>query len=203
MTYPIKAILLTIETAMTSSHLNNEQTNRRLHQLIAEIDGTSPSNTRDSISTAEAHVEKLLSRFLRWSCFGLLSLGLGFWGGSENARLRWSLRQPSDVQLLSVQGWRHDGTGVFYRWCQESCHSPRIYGGGVIKAFDVKCVDRPCGDILMRFNVRNTKGEVIDQLAFKEAGLQGETRRFLIESQNPDAASLELSEFTARAKDQG
>ncbi len=107
------------------------------------------------------------------------------------------------MQLLSAQGWRHDGTGVFYRWCQESCHEPQLYGGGVIKAFDVKCVDRPCGDITMRFDVLNVKGELIDQLAFKEAGLQGETRRFLIESQKPEAASLELSEFSARAKVQG
>jgi hypothetical protein len=35
---------------------------------------------------------------------------------------------------------------------------------------------------------------------FNEAGLQGETRRFLIESQKPEAASMELSEFSARAK---
>ncbi|WP_398331437.1 hypothetical protein [Vulcanococcus sp.] len=104
------------------------------------------------------------------------------------------------MQLLSAQGWRHDGTGVFYRWCQESCHAPQLYGGGVIKAFDVKCVDRPCGDITMRFDVLNAKGEVIDQLVFNEAGLQGETRRFLIESQKPEAASMELSEFSARAK---
>jgi hypothetical protein len=41
---------------------------------------------------------------------------------------------------------------------------------------------------------------VIDQLVFNEAGLQGETRRFLIESQKPEAASMELSEFSARAK---
>lgn len=185
---------------MTTIDLNNQQTRQKLHQLMAEIDGASPPNPRGSSSKAEDHVEQLLSGFLRWSCFGLLCLGLGFWVGSENARLRWSLRQPSDMQLLSVQGWRHDGTGVFYRWCQESCHAPRVYGGGVIKAFDVKCVERPCGDILMRFHVMNAKGEVIDQLAFKEAGLQGETRRFLIESQNPDAASLVLSEFNARAK---
>jgi hypothetical protein len=104
------------------------------------------------------------------------------------------------MQLLSAQGWRHDGTGVFYRWCQESCHAPQLYGGGVIKAFDVKCVDRPCGDIRMRFDVLNAKGEVIDQLVFNEVGLQGETRRFLIESQKLEAASLELSEFSARAK---
>jgi hypothetical protein len=52
----------------------------------------------------------------------------------------------------------------------------------------------------MRFNVLNAKGEVLDLITLQKDGLQGETRRFLIESQHPDAASLELSDFSARAK---
>jgi hypothetical protein len=143
------------------------------------------------------------SGLVRFACFGLLCLGLGFWAGAEHARLRWSGRQPSEREVLVAQGWRQDGTGVFYRWCQESCHVPRLYGGGVIKAFDVKCVDRPCGDIQMAFNVLDAKGAVIDQLTLSERGLRGETRRFLVESQRSEAASVELREFSARARVEG
>lgn len=185
---------------MAKANSDDQWNSRRLRQLMAEVDGSALPATPRSSTAVDAQDGELLSRLLRWSCFGLLCLGIGFWVGLENARLRLSLRQPSDMQLLFAQGWRHDGTGVFYRWCQESCHAPQLYGGGVIKAFDVKCVDRPCGDITMRFDVLNAKGEVIDQLVFNEVGLQGETRRFLIESQKLEAASLELSEFSARAK---
>ena len=173
----------------------------RLQQLMAEVDGHGALGKVSSAAVAhEAETARLLVVFTRWALFGFLCLGLGFWLGVESARLRWSSRQPSEPQLLAAQGWRHDGTGVFYRWCQEACHEPQIYGGGVIKAFEVKCVARPCGEILMRFNILNAKGEVVNLLTLQKEGLQGETRRFLIESQHPDAASLELSDFSARAK---
>jgi hypothetical protein len=164
-------------------------TSLRLQQLVAEVDGSRPAAPASGL--------------VRFACFGLLCLGLGFWAGAEHARLRWSGRQPSEREVLAAQGWRQDGTGVFYRWCNEPCHVPRLYGGGVIKAFDVKCVDRPCGDIQMAFNVLDAKGAVLDQLTLSERGVRGETRRFLVESQRPEAASLELREFSARARVEG
>jgi hypothetical protein len=182
---------------MTKESDNNLQ-NMRLRQLIAEVEGP-PKSTRKADFT-EREASNLLAAFLRWSIFGVLCLVAGYWAGNYNAKLLLSLRQPSEIQILNTQGWKQDGTGVFYRWCKEKCHTPRLYGGGVVQLFEVKCVDRPCGDIFMRFNVLNSKGEVVDQVLFKEKGLQGETRRFLVESQNSDATSLELSEFSARAR---
>lgn len=53
----------------------------------------------------------------------------------------------------------------------------------------------------MRFNVLNAKGQPIDEpIVLNEKGLQGEHRRFIIESQNPEAVSFELSDFKARAR---
>lgn len=183
------------------SHREGSLPSERLQQLIAEVDSHGATAQESAAAaTQELEAARLLSVFTRWALFGLLCFGVGFWFGGESARVRWSSRQPSEQQLLSAQGWRHDGTGVFYRWCQEACHEPQLYGGGVIKAFEVKCVTRPCGEILMRFNVLNAKGEVLDLITLQKDGLQSETRRFLIESQHPDAASLELSDFSARAK---
>ncbi|MFM7312981.1 MAG: hypothetical protein ACKO0M_07415 [Cyanobium sp.] len=52
----------------------------------------------------------------------------------------------------------------------------------------------------MSFNVLYSKGEVVDKLMMHEKGLQGETRRFFVESQSVEAVSLELSAFSARAR---
>jgi hypothetical protein len=51
---------------------------------------------------------------------------------------------------------------------------------------------------LLRFNVLNAKGQLFYELYFKESGLQGELRRFIVESQNQAAVSMEQSEFNAR-----
>ena len=173
---------------------------KRLQRLMAEVEGSGPARAKSSVNHADREAASLLLLLIRWTVFGFLCLGLGFWVGAQNAELRWASRQPSEKQLLTAQGWRNDGSGIFYRWCQDACHAPRLYGGGVIKAFEVKCVDRPCGDISMQFNVLNSKGEVIDQIHLKENGLQGETRRFFVESDRPEASSLELADFLARAK---
>lgn len=171
---------------------------RRLHQLMAEVEG--PAKSKRKPDSADTQTSRSLASFLRWSIFGLFCLGSGFWAGSFNAELRLSLGQPSEAQSLSSQGWRKDGTGIFYRWCLDNCHVPRLFGGGVLQVFEVKCVDRPCGDIHMEFNVLSAEGKVVDQISLREKGMQGETRRFYIESQQPDASSLELSQFSARAK---
>lgn len=172
--------------------------NKRLRQLLAEVEGSSQPTIRPE--SADRKQSTLPAVFLLWSLFGLLCLGSGFWIGSYNEKLRLSLQPPSETQLLTIQGWRKDGTGVFYRWCSDHCHAPRLYGGGVIQVFEVKCVDRPCGDLSMVFNVLNNNGQVIDSISLKDKGLQGETRRFLVESTLPAAVSLELSEFSARAR---
>ena len=176
----------------------------QLRKLISEVEGR---------GTVEGPGERALQReerrqarvfllpFIRWAVFGVVCLGVGFWSGQQHALLRWQEGTPPRGQLMAAEGWRGDGTGVFYRWCRgEGCHAPRLYGGGVIQMFEVACVDRPCGDLEMRFNVLNAKGEVIDAIALREQALRGETRRFLVESPRPEAVSLELSAFVARAR---
>lgn len=143
----------------------------------------------------------MASFFIRWSVFGCLCLAIGFWTGRYNAQLQRSLPPATNRQLLTSQGWQHDGSGVFYRWCRgASCHTPHLYGGGLIQLFEVNCLERPCGEIRMQFNVLNAKGEIIDELSLNETGIQGEIRRFLIESQNAEATALELRQFSARAR---
>ena len=171
---------------------------KRLQQLMAEVEDSLKVTGKSR--SAQNKSDDVLAVFLRWSAFGIVCLGAGFWTGSYNACIRYSLQRPSETQLLNAEAWRNDGTGVFYRWCERDCHSPKLYGGGVIQVFEVKCVNRPCGDILMIFNVLNAKGEILDKISYREKGMQGETRRFMVESQNVDAASLELSEFSARAR---
>lgn len=178
----------------------NEATskNDRLLQLISEVEG---NPTKEGSTRARGKdISNAISLFWRWSIFGLLCLGIGFWAGSYNTRTSTNPQRRSETESLKAQGWRNDGTGVYYRWCKESCNAPRIYGGGAAQVFEVKCIDRPCGSITMRFNALDRKGEVIDQQLIRETGMQGETRRFLVESQNPSAASFELSEFAARAR---
>jgi hypothetical protein len=170
----------------------------RLRQLLAELEGSSQGPSRHDDSKRERSNHP--AAFLRWFLCSLFFLGLGFWAGSYHQKLRFSLQQPSERQLLAIQGWRHDGSGVFYRWCPGLCHAPRLYGGGLIQVFEVKCVDRPCGDLSMVFSVFNSKGEVVDRVVLADKGLQGETRRFFVESRKPDAASVELSEFSSRAR---
>lgn len=103
---------------------------QRLSQLIAEVDG--PPKSTMKTENAEREATRLLAGFLRWSAFGLVCLAAGFWTGSYNASLRFSLEKPSEIQDLNSQGWKSEGTGVFYRWCQHHCQSPTLYGGGVI-----------------------------------------------------------------------
>jgi hypothetical protein len=173
----------------------------RLHQLIAEVDGSSKVMDANSYTQENNETTHLLSMFFRWSLFGLLCLGVGYGVGQYNANIYNSLNQSyKNPAPFNHDGWRTDGTGIFYRWCRDSCHAPRLYGGGVIQVFEVHCSDRPCGDMAMGFNVLNAQGQTVDKIILREKGMQGELRRFLIETQNSDAATLELSDFQARAR---
>ncbi len=173
----------------------------KMRQLIAEVNSSGKSVGSATSSGNGDDATHLFSILFRWSFFGLLCLGLGFWVGRTNALITYALNSPSGNQSSSLhEGWRTDGTGVFYRWCSGSCNAPRLYGGGVIQVFEVHCADRPCGDLAMHFNVLNAEGQTIDKIFLREKGLQGELRRFMIESQISDATSIELSEFYASAR---
>ena len=180
---------------------NQETIQSRLHQLIAEVDGSNKAIGSAGHSQENHETTHLLSMFFRWSLFGVLCLGVGYWVGQYNAKIYNSLNQSSKNSApFNHDGWRTDQTGVFYRWCRELCHAPRLYGGGVVQIFEVHCSDRPCGDMVLSFNVLNAQGDTIDKIILREKGMHGELRRFLVETQNSDAATLELSDFQARAR---
>lgn len=171
-----------------------------LNKLIREVN-ESDESTDHKADRATHDVSTFASMFFQLSLVGMMCLGLGIWVGQSTARIGQSQSSLSRDQVIAAeQGWRAEGSGVFYRWCREECHAPRLYGGGVSQVFEVYCANRPCGEIIMRFNVLNSQSQPIGKIVLEENGLQGEFRRFIIESQDPEAVSIELSEFKALAR---
>ena len=92
------------------------------------------------------------------------------------------------------------------RCCTRDCHAPRLYCGGVIREFQVRCLERPCGDLFMQFELLNARGESLETLKLHENDAHqgndahhGEERRFDVDSENPQAAAFRLIEFVARS----
>jgi hypothetical protein len=142
-----------------------------------------------------------LPAFLVLLLCNLLSGGLGYWMGLRQPLRAGAPSLATPAEQLLREGWQHEGSGVFYRWCTRDCHAPRLYGGGLIREFQVRCLERPCGDLSMQFEVLNARGEPIDRLKLQDKDLhQGEDRRFYVESENPQAASFQLIQFVARAR---
>jgi hypothetical protein len=202
----------------------------RLEELVREVEGargsTSPPPRQVSAAAAaatagappsrEGSPDRFTSRpgrpagsggarwlpaFLVLLLCNLLSGGLGYWMGLRQALQAGTPSPVTPAEQLLRQGWKHDGSGVFYRWCSEDCHAPRLYGGGLIREFQVRCLERPCGDLSMQFQVLNARGETLETLKpeYKDVR-QGEERRIYVESENPQAASFQLIAFVARAR---
>jgi len=200
----------------------------RLEELVREVEGargsTSPAPRQGSTAAAaagappsrEGSPDRFTSRPVRPAGSGgarwlpaflvlllcnLLSGGLGYWMGLRQALQAGTPSPVTPAEQLLRQGWKHDGSGVFYRWCSKDCHAPRLYGGGLIREFQVRCLERPCGDLSMQFQVLNARGEPLETLKpeYKDVR-QGEERRFYVESENPQAASFQLIAFVARAR---
>lgn len=173
----------------------------RLDQMAREMEraaAPAPSRRPSSRGVSRRPAVALLV----FSLLGLIGGGTaGFSVGRELALQAWSRRQPSESQQRLRQGWKHDGTGVFYRWCARECHAPRLVGGGISEVFEVACVERPCGTLSVRLEVMNARGEVIDRHQIAESGLlRGEVRRFLVESERSDASGFQMREFSARTR---
>jgi hypothetical protein len=181
---------------------SDQSVQEELNKLLREVNEPDEATDHsEKAARATQRVSSFASRLFQLSLFGMMCLGLGFWVGQSTAKIPQSQSSLSRDQVIAAeQGWRAEGSGVFYRWCREECHAPRLYGGGVSQVFEVHCADRPCGEILMRFNVLNAKGQLLHEIDFKESGLQGELRRFIVESQDQAAVSIELSQFNARAR---
>jgi len=181
---------------------SDQSVHEELNKLLREVNEPDESTDHsEKAAPATQRVSSFASMFFQLSLFGMMCLGLGFWVGQSTAKIAQSQSSLSRDQVIAAeQGWRAEGSGVFYRWCREECHAPRLYGGGVSQVFEVHCADRPCGEILMRFNVLNAKGQFLHEIDLKGSGLQGELRRFIVESQDQAAVSIELSDFNARAR---
>ncbi len=140
----------------------------------------------------------------------LLILGLvlvGFGAGWMAAGLRASLAEKPAAggrgesrQDLLADGWVESDQGVFTRRCQGICRKPRLYGGGIIDVMEVACLERPCGDIQVKFDVLDGMGQVLETVPVDRIGRQGERLQLVIESQKPQARSFVLQSFTARAR---
>ena len=140
----------------------------------------------------------------------VLVLGLvlvGFGAGWMAAGLRASLAEKpagggrgESRQDLLADGWVESDQGVFTRRCQGICRKPRLYGGGIIDVMEVACLERPCGDIQVKFDVLDGMGKVLETVPVDRIGRQGERLQLVIESQKPEAKSFALQSFTARAR---
>ena len=140
----------------------------------------------------------------------LLVLGLvllGFGAGWMAAGLRASLAEKPAAggrgesrQDLLADGWVESDQGVFTRRCQGICRKPRLYGGGISDVMEVACLERPCGDIQVKFDVLDGMGKVLETVPVDRIGRQGERLQLVIESQKPEAKSFALQSFAARAR---
>lgn len=103
-------------------------------------------------------------------------------------------------QDLLAAGWQEADQGVFTRRCQDNCRRPVLYGGGVADVMEVNCLERPCGDIRVAFDVVDGRGQVIDRIEEISKGRQGERLQIVLESHNSEARRFVLQSFSARAR---
>ncbi|WP_216902324.1 SIMPL domain-containing protein [Synechococcus sp. CCY 9618] len=144
---------------------------------------------------------------VRRRLLALVLVLLGFGAGWMAAGLRASLAEKPAAggrgesrQDLLADGWVESDQGVFTRRCQGNCRRPKVYGGGIADVMEVSCLERPCGEISVTFDVLDGQGQVIETLPLKRQGLQGERLQFVLESDKPEARRFALREFRARAR---
>ncbi len=140
----------------------------------------------------------------------LLMVGLvllGFGAGWLAAGLRASLAEKPAAggrgetrQDLLADGWVESDQGVFTRRCQGICRKPRLYGGGIIDVMEVACLERPCGQIEATFAALDGQGREVEKVVETKIGRQGERLQLVIESPKPQARSLALVDFRAKAR---
>jgi len=138
---------------------------------------------------------------------GLVFLAVGFVAGWSAAGLRPPLSGSVPAkpgretrQALLAAGWQEADQGVFTRRCQGNCRRPVLYGGGVADVMEVNCLERPCGEIRVTFDVLDGRGQVIDRLEEISKGRQGERLQIVLESQNLEARRFVLQSFSAKAR---
>ncbi len=185
---------------------------RTVDDLIAELEGPAPSpggpppgkppggQARPPASAPAGFGPRLLL------AVGLLALGFG--AGWTAAGLRPTAAGAAAAkpgketrQDLLAAGWRETDQGVFTRRCQDNCRRPVLYGGGMADVMEVNCLERPCGDIRVAFDVVDGRGQVIEHITKdRTGGRQGERLQIVLESQNAEARRFVLQSFSAKAR---
>ena len=184
---------------------------KTVDDLIAELEGKAPAPSESSQGKPPGRQTSLTA--LASEGFGgrlllaVVLLVIGFVAGSSVTGLRQQISgtvaaKPGREtrQTLLAAGWQEADQGVFTRRCQDNCRNPVLYGGGVADVMEVNCLERPCGEILVAFDVVDVRGQVIDRIEEISKGRQGERLQIVLESQNPDARSLVLHTFSAKAR---
>ena len=175
-----------------------DKTERSVEDLIVEMEPVAPGKPPAPGPSRFPVLQRLLA-------LGLVVLGFG--ADWMAAGLRASLAEKpagggrgESRQDLLADGWVESDQGVFTRRCQGICRKPRLYGGGIIDVMEVACLERPCGDIQVKFDVLDGMGKVLETVPVDRIGRQGERLQLVIESQKPEAKSFALQSFTARAR---
>jgi hypothetical protein len=175
-----------------------EKTETTVDDLIVEMEPVAPGKPPAKRPARFPVLQRLLM-----VCLVLLGFGAGWMA----AGLRASLAEKQagggrgeNRQDLLADGWVESDQGVFTRRCQGICRKPRLYGGGIIDVMEVACLERPCGDIQVKFDVVDGLGKVLDTVTLDRPGRQGERLQLVIESQKPEAKSFVLQSFTSRAR---
>ena len=184
---------------------------RTVDQLIAELEWKEAAPGAPTPGKPPSGQPRLPAP-ASWGFGGLLLLSVvllafGFVAGWTAAGLRLPMsgaaagKQGGETrQSLQAAGWQEADQGVFTRRCQDNCRKPVLYGGGVADVMEVNCLERPCGDIRVAFDVVDGQGEVINRIEEIRRGRQGERLQIVLESQNSEARSIVLQSFSAKAR---
>jgi hypothetical protein len=184
---------------------------RSVDDLIAELEGKAPAPSEPALGKHPDRQTRLpapgspgLGGLL---LLGVVFLAIGFVAGWSAAGLRPQLSGAAPAkpgretrQALLAAGWQEADQGVFTRRCQDNCRRPVLYGGGVADVMEINCLERPCGEIRVAFDVLDGRGQVIDRIEEISKGRQGERLQIVLESQNMEARRFVLQSFSAKAR---
>jgi hypothetical protein len=168
---------------------------RTVDNLIAELEGKTSAQGRSPRGKPPGGL------------LAVVLLAIGFCAGWSAAGLRSPLSGAAAAkpgretrQVLLAAGWQEADQGVFTRRCQDNCRQPVLYGGGVADVMEVNCLERPCGEIRVAFDVLDGRGQAIDRIEEISKGRQGERLQIVLESQNSEARRFVLQSFSAKAR---
>jgi hypothetical protein len=167
---------------------------RTVDDLIAELEAKLPASggpPQGKPSGRQSRLAAPASQGFDGRLLSIVLLATGFGAAKPGRETRYH---------LLAAGCQESDQGVFTRRCQDNCRRPVLYGGGVADVMVVNCLERPCGDIRVAFDVVDGRGQVIDRIKKIRKGRQGERLQIVLESQNAEASRFVLQSFSAKAR---